>query len=108
MRPTKILRAPYKVEGTDCMGRSRKKIMIDTDAGTFEPDDLAAAIGVHPSTFRVRIHREGWKSPHALNPPAKRGYKMNGDPLNNSDQGNEEWKALGRRVRNENLAMIKV
>lgn len=106
MTPTRILRAPYKIDGFDRLGRPRHKIMIDTDAGTFETDDLARAIGVHTSTFRVRLNREGWNSPHALNPPAKRGYRVSGAPLDNENQGNAEWKALGKRVRNENLARI--
>jgi hypothetical protein len=107
MRPTRILRAPYKLAGTDCLGRNRTKVMVDTDAGTFDFYDLAKAIEVSAATLRTRLWRgDGWKSPHALNPPSKRGHKLDGRPLNNSEQGNDEWRSLGKRVRNENLARI--
>lgn len=106
MKPTRIIRAPYRVESLDVMGRKRHKIMIDTDSGTHEFYALAELIGVHSSTFRTRLHRDGWKSPHVLNPPTDRGKKLSGDPLCNLDQGNDEWRLMGNRPRNYNLYRI--
>jgi len=102
MKPTKILKEPYYVESIDVIGRRRKKIKIDTDAGSFMFDELADLIGISHDTLRTRLSRD-WKSMNALS-PSRINCSMD---IWKKEHGNEEWRQLSDKPRDHNLAMIR-
>jgi len=85
-----------------CWAGSERKYRIDTDAGPFMFEELAAAIGISQDTLRTRLHRnDGWKSQRALSPSRINGER-NPD-IWKKEHGTEEWRQLGDKPRSHNL-----
>lgn len=92
MKPTRIIGEPKMTTKPDGTGRL---IILNTDAGYMTVAQLAKAIGLSRDGVRGRAERFGWKSPRLFEP-------IHVD-CKSDDSGNEEWRALGNRARNENL-----
>jgi len=94
-KPTKILRAPYYKKVLDSLGRSRKKLVIDTDAGSFMIKELAGIIGISHDTLRTRLSK-GWEDECVLKPNRIKAYDRESWQ---KERGNAEWQQLSDKPR---------
>jgi len=100
--PTKILSKPRYVHNKFGGG----KIMeIVCDDGVYNSTTLAKALGMATSSLLGRAHRHGWMSEKLFDPKCVKGKRFSEDFEQN--EGNDEWRKLGKSVRSYNLKPTK-
>jgi hypothetical protein len=105
MKPTRVVQEPGIGWINDVKGRRHKVTTYTCDNGkTYDINELAAATGVNANTIHTRLARFGWDDSLLLIPATKKGMRISGGTIGGEDAGTEEWRKLGRKPRDYNLA----
>jgi hypothetical protein len=106
-RPTRIIKQPVIVKANK-RGAPTTMIITCDDGREYGIQELAQIVGFkHSHGLYQRLRNIGWDDPDALNPPSKRGYRVNGSTTLNSG-GTGDWGKLSSKDRSAKLHKIKI
>jgi len=100
-KPTRIISPPTKGYKGICL-------YTCNNGYTYSLDELQEVTGLSKYSLSQRIRIFGFDSDMVFMPRAKRGFRIDGESVNNQVQasGNEAMKRLSGKVRSKNLSRI--
>lgn len=100
MKPTRIVKIVEK-------GSFHKLFITCDDGKEYTVNELAQVIGLDRSGMHQRLRLLKFDDPAMLNPPAKRGYRIDGRNTFAKGYKSSQFQKLSSRVRSENLRKIR-